>query len=67
MERLLLPAMDGTRARGDLVAIIADALREGRLSPSGPEMADSAARAEAMLDAMLQRMRESAVLLRQAQ
>jgi SAM-dependent methyltransferase len=67
MERLLMPAMDGSRDRGGLVAIIADALREGRLSPSGPEMADSAARAEAMLDAMLQRMRESAVLLRQAQ
>jgi len=68
VERLVLPMMDGTVDRTRLVAVVAAALRDGRLSPPRDESTSSApdAQAESIVGAILQRMRESAVLLRPA-
>ena len=66
-ERLLLPTIDGLVDRNELVATVAAALREGRLSiPDAGEQADADPdkRAEAFVNGFLQRMREAAVLLR---
>ena len=68
IERVLLPMMDGTVDRARLVATIADVLRNGRLGGAdvGPAGPDPDARAEAMLADILQRLRDAALLVRQA-
>jgi len=67
-ERLLLPMMDGSVDRAGLVAAIADVLRGGRLSAAeaGSAGSDPGPRAEAIVTAILQRMREAALLQRQS-
>ena len=67
LERLLLPLMDGTRNREDLVAVVADALRQGQLPSTASGVAGDESRAGAVVDAALTRMRDSAVLLRGVQ
>jgi hypothetical protein len=65
VERLLLPMMDGTADRVDLVAAVAQALGEGRLSGVQVPGSDSDAQAESIVAEAVQRMREAALLLRQ--
>lgn len=67
-ERLLLPMMDGTTDKAALVARIANVLREGRFSGRDVVAAgsDPESQAEAMVNAILERMREFGLLLRQA-
>ena len=67
-ERLLLPTIDGPVDRNKLVATVAAAFREGRLSiPDAGEHtgADPDRQPGAFVDGFLQRMREAAVFLRQ--
>jgi SAM-dependent methyltransferase len=61
VERLLFPAMDGSRGRPELLALVAQALQERKLSDAGAS-GSVEERAERILDVALASMRDSAVL-----
>lgn len=66
VDRLLFPMMDGTKDREALIAAVKSALADGRLQVKSDESVDSDARAAALVDAMLAKLRDAAVLKRQA-
>lgn len=64
IDRILFPLMDGTLGRGDLASVVVAAMRDGRLPSPSPVPADLDAHAAACVTEMLQRLSESAMLLR---
>lgn len=66
LERFLIPALDGSMGRGELVEMIASALRDGRLTSPDPELAGAGSdvQAIALATAFLTRMRQASVLRR---
>lgn len=66
VDRLLFPMLDGTTSREALVATVKSALADGRLAIKAEPSADHDARAAALVDAMLAKLRASAVLKRPA-
>ena len=64
VERLLLPLMDGTRSREELASAIRVALGDGSLPIQAGAAFDPDVRARELLDAMLGKLRDAAVLKR---
>jgi SAM-dependent methyltransferase len=66
VERLLFPVMDGSKSREDLIAAVKSALASGELKVKAEASVDADARAGALVDAMLAKLRDAAVLERAA-